>query len=173
MLSDPPNIPDQHIYFTETDESRTLQCLAYGVPATYLYGPWKHLSYFGEYIRYLNASPDGKVTLPPIANSTERYQDRGIYLCTASNRVADSFGNSFQTGKIFVMSNGNMFLQQSAKCLKRMLFFIDSNKIYRSDSVHQQIQMDVKLVIFLIPFRYLFDQIQQTKNLNKFTYIFS
>ncbi|OPL33602.1 hypothetical protein AM593_10643, partial [Mytilus galloprovincialis] len=102
----PPNIPDQHIHFTETDESRTLQCLAYGVPATYSYGPWKHLSYFGEHIRYLNASPDGKVTLPPIANRMERYQDYGIYLCTASNRVADSFGNSFQTGKIFVMSNG-------------------------------------------------------------------
>ncbi|XP_063412005.1 uncharacterized protein LOC134694856 [Mytilus trossulus] len=36
----------------------------------------------------------------------ERYQDNGIYLCTASNSVVDSFGNSLQTGKIFVMTNG-------------------------------------------------------------------
>ncbi|CAG2244047.1 unnamed protein product [Mytilus edulis] len=69
--------------------------------------------------------------------------DEVIITVLSSNRVADSFGNSFQTGKIFVMSNGNMFLQQSAECLKRMLFFIDSNKIDRSGSVHQQIQMDV------------------------------
>ncbi|XP_076088386.1 uncharacterized protein LOC143058811 [Mytilus galloprovincialis] len=102
----PPNIPDQRIHFTETDLSRTLQCLAYGVPATYSYGLWHHLSFFGEHIRYLNPSTDGKVTLPPIANKVERYQDNGIYSCTASNRVVDSFGNSFQTGKIFVMSNG-------------------------------------------------------------------
>ncbi|VDI68381.1 sialic acid binding Ig-like lectin 8 [Mytilus galloprovincialis] len=102
----PPNIPDQRIHFTETDLSRTLQCLAYGVPATYAYGLWHHLSFFGEHIRYLNPSTDGKVTLPPIANKVERYQDNGIYSCTASNRVVDSFGNSFQTGKIFVMSNG-------------------------------------------------------------------
>ncbi|CAC5377810.1 HMCN [Mytilus coruscus] len=102
----PPNIPDQHIHFTDTDVLRTLQCLANGVPAKYSYGRWQHLSRFGEHIRYLNSSPDGKVTLPPIANKMERYQDNGIYLCTASNTVADSFGNSFQTGKTFVMSNG-------------------------------------------------------------------
>ncbi|XP_052080099.1 titin-like isoform X2 [Mytilus californianus] len=102
----PPNIPDQHINFTDTDVLRTLKCLANGVPAKYSYGRWQHLSRFGEYIRYLNSSPDGKVTLPPIANKMERYQDNGIYLCTASNTVSDSFGNSFQTGKNFVMSNG-------------------------------------------------------------------
>lgn len=102
----PPNIPDQHIHFTDTDVLRILQCLANGVPAKYSYGRWQHLSRFGEHIRYLNSSPDGKVTLPPIANKMERYQDNGIYLCTASNTVADSFGNSFQTGKTFVMSNG-------------------------------------------------------------------
>ncbi|XP_071148727.1 uncharacterized protein [Mytilus edulis] len=102
----PPNISDQHIQFADTDVSRTLQCLAYGVPAQYFYGRWQHISHFREHIRYLNPFHDGKVTLPPIANKMERYQDNGIYVCTASNRVADSFDNIYQTGKTFVMSNG-------------------------------------------------------------------
>ncbi|XP_063411370.1 uncharacterized protein LOC134694293 [Mytilus trossulus] len=46
------------------------------------------------------------MTLPPISNTMERYQDNGIYLCTASNSVNDSSGNIFQTGKTFVISNG-------------------------------------------------------------------
>ncbi|VDI31350.1 Hypothetical predicted protein [Mytilus galloprovincialis] len=102
----PPNMPEQHINFTETDVPRTLQCLAYGVPATYSYGRWQHISRFGQHIRYLNPSPEGTVTLPTISNKMERYQDNGIYVCTASNRVADSFDNTYQTGKTFVMSNG-------------------------------------------------------------------
>ncbi|VDI74103.1 Hypothetical predicted protein [Mytilus galloprovincialis] len=105
----PPNIPDQHMHFTETDVPRTLQCLAYGIPAKYSYGQWQHISRFGQHIRYLKPSPDGTVTLPLITNKMKKYQDNGVYLCTASNSVVDSLGNSFQTGKIFVISNGNEF----------------------------------------------------------------
>lgn len=94
---------------TEKEVARTLQCFAYGVPSKYTYSQWEHLSYFGEHIRYLNATTDGKVTLPQIANKIKRYQDNGIYICTVSNGVVDITGNSFQKGKICVIANGNTF----------------------------------------------------------------
>ncbi|XP_076088027.1 uncharacterized protein LOC143058421 [Mytilus galloprovincialis] len=102
----PPDIPDQHVNVTEKEVSRTLQCFAYGVPSKYTYSQWEHLSYFGEHIRYLNATTDGKVTLPQIANKIKRYQDNGIYICTVSNGVVDITGNSFQKGQICVIANG-------------------------------------------------------------------
>ncbi|VDI68379.1 Hypothetical predicted protein, partial [Mytilus galloprovincialis] len=105
-VSYPPDIPDQNIIFTENDASRTLQCLAHGVPSNYTYGQWKHQSNFGKHIRYLNSCADGRVILPEITNKNKRYQDSGIYICTASNGVIASTGNSFQNGKIFVTANG-------------------------------------------------------------------
>ncbi|CAC5376377.1 unnamed protein product [Mytilus coruscus] len=102
----PPDIPDQHINFTENNVLRTLQCLANGVPAKYTYGQWKHLSYFGEHIRCLNSTTDGRVILPQIEKKKKRYQDNGLYICTASNGIVDSTGNSFQNGEIFVIANG-------------------------------------------------------------------
>lgn len=106
-ISDPLNIPDQHINFSDTDVSRTMHCFAHGVPANYAYGLWKHVSYFGEHIRYLNSTADGRVTLPHISKRIDRYQDSGIYICSASNGVVDSTGKRFQDGKIFVIANGN------------------------------------------------------------------
>ncbi|XP_052081083.1 uncharacterized protein LOC127719086 [Mytilus californianus] len=105
-VSYPPDIPDQHINVTENNVLRTLQCLANGVPAKYTYGQWKHLSFCGEYIRYLNSTIDGRVMSPQIANKMKRYQDNGIYICTASNGVVDRTGNSFQNGNILVIAKG-------------------------------------------------------------------
>lgn len=106
-LSDPPHIPDQYLNFSDTDVSRTMNCLAQGVPANYTYGHWKHLSYFGEHIRYLNSAADGRVSLPQIENKINKYQDSGIYICTVSNGVVDRTDKRFQNGKIFVIANGN------------------------------------------------------------------
>lgn len=58
-------------------------------------------------LRYLNSTADGRVILPKIANESNRYQDSGLYICTASNGVIDRNGNSFQNGKVFLISNGN------------------------------------------------------------------
>ncbi|XP_063411946.1 uncharacterized protein LOC134694812 [Mytilus trossulus] len=102
----PPDISDQQVNFNDTDVSRTLSCLANGVPANYTYGEWKHLSFFGEHIRSINFADNGRVTLPQISKRINRYQDSGIYICNASNGVVDSTGKHFQDGKIFVIANG-------------------------------------------------------------------
>lgn len=65
------------------------------------------MSFFGEHIRYLDSTTHGRVALPHIAKKINRYQDSGIYICTASNGVVDRSGNSFQNGTVYVIANGN------------------------------------------------------------------
>lgn len=99
---------------------RNLSCLANGVPANYTYCEWKHLSLFGEHIRYLNSAANGRVTLPQISKGINRYQNSGIYICNASNGVVDSTGKRFQNGKIFVIANGNSTIIKETVILKTL-----------------------------------------------------
>ncbi|OPL33048.1 hypothetical protein AM593_05977, partial [Mytilus galloprovincialis] len=64
---------------------------------------WDHRSYFNEHIRYLNSTSDGKLLLPMSESNIGKSDNRGIYVCSASNGVPDLHGNKFQFGEIVVL----------------------------------------------------------------------
>lgn len=87
-----------------------MQCTAEdGLPTDYTYSHWEHRSEYNEHIRYLNSTSPGNLTLPNIESNLKRYQDSGIYICRATNGIPDKNNNYEQEGKVFFVSEGNVF----------------------------------------------------------------
>lgn len=83
-------------------KERQLNCIATGLPDRYIFKQWEHWSEYSDLIRYLPDSGSGKLNLPIIEGETDRYQDRGIYICKASNNVSINGGNSFIHAEFFL-----------------------------------------------------------------------
>lgn len=96
----------QYVYFSKNEVWRQLQCIPKGVSNLYTFGRWDHRSYFNEHIRYLNSTSDGKLLLPMSESNIGKSDNRGIYVCSASNGVPDLHGKKFQFGEIVVLWEG-------------------------------------------------------------------
>lgn len=104
-FSDPPSVYLENKNFSMKESERVVHCKGVGEPNNIIFFRLEHLSDFNEHIRYLDVSSDGIAKLPPTIES-ERYQDTGFYMCTASNGVYDEKGNIFQRAKAYLVSAG-------------------------------------------------------------------
>ncbi|CAC5377807.1 unnamed protein product [Mytilus coruscus] len=112
----PPIIENQCIHFSEDKVLQQLQCFPRGVPNLYTFDRWDHRSYFNEHIRYLNSTSDGKLLLPMLKRKIGKFDNSGIYVCSASNGVPDLHGNTFQYGEIVVLWEGPpVFVEENNK----------------------------------------------------------
>ncbi|XP_052073959.1 neural cell adhesion molecule 1-like [Mytilus californianus] len=94
--------PTVQIKFEENRTERQLNCVATGIPDLYIFKQWEHWSEYSDLIRYLPDSGSGNLNLQIIEGETDRYQDRGIYICKASNNVSLNGGDSFIPGEFFL-----------------------------------------------------------------------
>lgn len=99
-----------HDTFTINKDVRILECKPDGFPNVYQFDRWEHKSFFGDHIRYLNAS-SGVLILPNHANMLskfERYQDSGVYVCAVNNGIPDQNGDINQQGQTSVRVKGKV-----------------------------------------------------------------
>ena len=71
-----------------TGNHRELKCIPDGIPSRYKFYNWEHKTEYNEHIRYLKDSGNGTLFLPDVPSETDRYQDRGLYMCQVANGVS-------------------------------------------------------------------------------------
>ena len=81
----------------------TLECVAHGVPDSYSYNSWVHLTNNRSVVRHLASA--NKVSV--LSNS---YEDSGIYICNVSNGVIDDNGNEWTTAEYYMNYSGTMYV---------------------------------------------------------------
>lgn len=72
----------------------------------YTFYSWEHTSDFGDHIRLLSGIADGSLLLPEITDSSKQYQDNGYYMCTATNGIADSKGETNGSAYVYLSITG-------------------------------------------------------------------
>ncbi|VDI48726.1 Hypothetical predicted protein [Mytilus galloprovincialis] len=101
----PPSVYLEYKIFSVNESRRDIHCKGGGIPNNLTFSRVEHTSNFNEHIRFLEVSSDGIATLP-FLNEIDRYQDTGVYSCSASNGVSDMEGNKFQRGEAQLVFDG-------------------------------------------------------------------
>ncbi|VDI38213.1 Hypothetical predicted protein [Mytilus galloprovincialis] len=81
-----------------------LTCNPRGNPENYTFADWEHWSEFKEFIRNVQGTPDGKLTLLKPNNSNRLHENDGIYKCKTSNGIEGTNGILYQKGSV-VLNN--------------------------------------------------------------------
>lgn len=105
FILDIPDVIVENNTFEQSDSVRNITCVAHGNPSTYSFFNWIHLSTYHVKIRELIGSQNGILELPPLPPEI-RYQDFGLYMCTASNGITDKDGKIKETSYGFVRIDG-------------------------------------------------------------------
>ncbi|CAG2219367.1 DSCAM [Mytilus edulis] len=106
MVMYAPDINIQYENYTHVSKDRKLKCLPKGFPDMYTFYSWEHTSDYGDHIRFLSGTTDGRLLLPEITDSSKQYQDNGFYLCTATNGIADSTGQTNRSASVYLSITG-------------------------------------------------------------------
>lgn len=93
---------------------RKLRCIPDGIPNVYIFKEWEHRSEYLELIRSLPNSETGTINLPFIKGETDRHQDRGIYICKASNNVSIK-DELFTAGELLLQPDGAYLFNDTNK----------------------------------------------------------
>lgn len=99
VLTDPPTI---RIIINMTN--RILRCEPDGIPRNYRYYRWQHFSAYGQLIRLLLNNQT--IQMDQNSANIDNFKLSGIYVCSATNGVADIHGSTVQTGKVSVRLRG-------------------------------------------------------------------
>ncbi|XP_071176510.1 kin of IRRE-like protein 3 [Mytilus edulis] len=97
-----PSIDVSNYTLLNSDGSTSILCIPSGNPNVYTYYKWQHMSPYGQLIRELDGN---KILTLPNVRDEFKYQDSGVYVCTASNGVISSNGNLKQIGSSFITIN--------------------------------------------------------------------
>lgn len=88
-----------------------MKCIPSGVPDKYMFRDWEHTTEYNDHIRYLPITKEGNtatLNIPKILNKRD-HQDRGLYICRASNNISSTNG-MFVMRKYNLKLNGEFFL---------------------------------------------------------------
>jgi hypothetical protein len=104
-LTDAPTVSVHGITFDQSESTRAVNCVPDGNPQSYAYYKWRYRSKYGVLFRELVGGQNGVLTLQSISVE-DRYQDSGVYVCTAGNGIVGRDGKVEQTGYDYVIING-------------------------------------------------------------------
>lgn len=91
-----------------------MKCIPSGVPDSYVFKDWEHTTEYNDHIRFLATTREGNnatLTTFQNVNNKDHHQERGIYICRASNNISSTDGT-------FAMQKYNLNLPGEFNSLK-------------------------------------------------------